>query len=138
VLAVQNLSFQELPLQKPVPPSKMENTRKFVFEWLGLLRYLGIVALFLIVYFLMLRPVKKQILTTLRELPARVAAGNKQSHETGAATLAAGNIAIEPPAGAEQAQRAGVLKRQLADKVKAEPATAGRLVQSWIRETEPS
>jgi flagellar M-ring protein FliF len=138
VLAVQNLSFQELPLQKPVPPTKIETTRKFVFEWLGLLRYLGIFALFLIVYFLMLRPVKKQILTTLRELPARIVAGNKTSNAQGATPLAAGGVEIELPAGTLQAQRTGVLKKQLAEKVKAEPAAAGRLVQSWIRETGKS
>jgi flagellar M-ring protein FliF len=138
VLAVQNLSFQELPLQKLVPPTKIETTRRVVLEWLGLLRYLAILALFLIVYFLMLRPVKKQILTTLRELPARIGAGHKKSNEAGAATLVAGGVEIELPAGAEQAQRAGVLKKQLADKVKAQPATAGRLVQAWIRETEKS
>jgi flagellar M-ring protein FliF len=138
VLAVQNLSFQELPLQKLVPPTKIETTRRVVLEWLGLLRYLAILALFLIVYFLMLRPVKKQILTTLRELPARIGAGHKKSNEAGAATLVAGGVEIELPAGTDQAQRAGILKKQLADKVKAQPATAGRLVQAWIRETEKS
>jgi flagellar M-ring protein FliF len=135
VLAVQNLSFQELPLQKPVPPTRIETTRRVVLEWLGLLRYVAIFALFLIVYFLMLRPVKKQILTTLRELPARIGASNKKSNEPGAGTLVAGGVEIELPAGTEQSQRTSTLKRQLADKVKAEPAAAGRLVQSWIRET---
>jgi flagellar M-ring protein FliF len=137
VLAVQNLSFQELPVQKPVPPTKIETTRRVVLEWLGLLRYLGIFALFLIVYFLMLRPVKKQILTSLRELPARMAQ-RKETGDPGAVTLAGGGVEIELPAGTEQARRAGTLKKQLADKVKAEPAAAGRLVQSWIREAEKS
>jgi flagellar M-ring protein FliF len=138
VLAVQNLSFQELPLPKLVPPTKIESTRRLVLEWLGLLRYLGILALFLIVYFLMLRPVKQQILAALRELPARIASGNKKSNEAGAVPLATGSVEIELPAGTEQAQRAGALKRQLAAKVKAEPAAAGRLVQTWLRETEKS
>ncbi|MFZ0286552.1 MAG: flagellar basal-body MS-ring/collar protein FliF [Terriglobales bacterium] len=137
VLAVQNLAFQEPVLPKPVPPGKIEATRKFVFEWLGLLRYLAIFTLFLIVYFLMLRPVKKQIMTSLRELPARMAHSKKTPGEPGAA-LAAGGVEIELPAGTDQARRAGTLKKQLADKVKAEPAAAGRLVQSWIRETEKS
>jgi flagellar M-ring protein FliF len=138
VLAVQNLSFQELPLQKLLPPTKLESTRKLVFEWLGLLRYLAIFALFLIVYFLMLRPVKKQILTALRDLPARVLSVNKKAHEPGTASLAPGGIEIELPTGSEQGQRAGILKKQLADTVKAEPAAAGRLVQTWIRETGKS
>ena len=134
VLAVQNLSFQELPQAKLAPPSKIEATRKFVFEWLGLLRYLAILALFLIVYFLMLRPVKKQIMTSLRELPARMAA-KKTLGEAGAA---GGGVEITLPTETEQARRAGTLKKQLSDKVKAEPAAAGRLVQTWIREAEKS
>jgi flagellar M-ring protein FliF len=137
VLAVQNLSFQELPLPKLVPPTKIETTRRVVLEWLGLLRYLGIFALFLIVYFLMLRPVKQQILAALRELPTRIIAGNKKMGE-GTGTLATGSVEIGLPAGAEQSQRAGALKKQLADKVRAEPAVAGRLVQAWIREAEKS
>jgi len=34
----------------------------------------------------------------------------------------------------EEAQRAKLLKQQLAERVKAEPAAAGRLVQTWIKE----
>jgi flagellar M-ring protein FliF len=131
MLAVQNLSFQELPVEKPVPAGKLENTRKVFTQWSGLLRYVGILALFLIVYFLMLRPVKKQVLTALRELPARMARGPKELGATpGAAAVA---VEVEPP-GSEQARRATSLKRQLSEKVKTEPAVASRLVQSWIRE----
>ena len=43
-------------------------------------------------------------------------------------------IEIELPTGTEEARRASALKRQLTEKVKAEPAAASRLVQSWIRE----
>jgi flagellar M-ring protein FliF len=131
MLAVQNLSFQELPVEKPAPPSKLDNTRKLFMQWSGLLRYVGILALFLIVYFLMLRPVKKQVLTALRELPTRMARSNK---EIGAAAgPAAVAVEMEPP-GVEQARRATALKRQLSEKVKTEPAVASRLVQSWIRD----
>jgi flagellar M-ring protein FliF len=132
MLAVQNLSFQELPVEKPLPPSKLDNTRKLFMQWSGLLRYLGILALFLIVYFLMLRPVKKQVLSALRELPARMARNPKglAAAGAGAADVA---VEIEPP-GTEQSRRATTLKRQLSEKVKTEPAVASRLVQSWIRE----
>ena len=131
MLAVQNLSFQELPVEKPVPPSRLDNTRKVFTQWSGLLRYVGILALFLIVYFLMLRPVKKQVLSALRELPARMARGTKELGAVSGAAAIAGEI---EPAGAEQSRRAATLKRQLSEKVKTEPAVASRLVQSWIRE----
>ena len=88
-------------------------------------------ALFLIVYLLMLQPVKKQILISLRELPTRMVRGSK---DLAAATAnAAVNLEVEVP-GVEQAKRAATLKKQLSEKVKTEPAVAGRLVQSWIRE----
>jgi flagellar M-ring protein FliF len=133
VLAVQNLSFQELPVETPAPPSKLDNTRKLFTQWSGLLRYAGILALFLIVYFLMLRPVKKQVLTALRELPTRLARSPKEIAGAAAGGLGAVAVEIEPP-GTEQARRASSLKRQLSEKVKAEPAVASRLVQSWIRD----
>jgi len=135
VLAVENLSFQDLPLEKPAPPTRLEKTRKLVLEWLVLLRYLGIFALFLIVYWLMLRPVKKQVLATFRELPTRLASGTKAATPAAAGSaLATTGVEVELLPGTEQARRATHLKRQLADKVKAEPAAASRLVQGWIRE----
>jgi flagellar M-ring protein FliF len=139
MLAVQNLSFQELPAEKLTPPSRLEATRKLVVEWSGLLRYAALLALFAIVYLLVLRPLKKQILVTLRELPERVVRSPKElAGAATAATMAAGNVEIELPPGTEQARRAAALKRQLTDKVKAEPAAASRLVQSWIREDAKS
>jgi len=130
MLAVQNLSFQELPAEKLAPPTRLENTRRLLLQWSGGLRYAAILLLFIIVYFLILRPLKQQILVALRELPERAAHAPK---ELGPAA-AAGNVEIELPAGSEQARRATALKRQLTDKIKTEPAAASRLVQSWIRE----
>jgi flagellar M-ring protein FliF len=126
VISVENLSFQEVPLEKVVPPTKVETARKIVVEWMGLLRYVGILALFLIVYFLILRPVKKQFIAAFRELPSRILAGNKAVAGTGAG--------VELTDGNEQSRHAALLKKQLADKVKSQPEAASRLVQSWIRE----
>jgi flagellar M-ring protein FliF len=130
LISVQNLSFREIPVEKLAPPTKIEKTRSLLVQWSGLLRYAGIFALFLIVYFLMLRPLKKQVLTAFRELPARIS-------KSGVNNLAGASAAVdvELPAGAEQARRAGALKKQLAEKVKSEPEAASRLVQGWIRET---
>ncbi|HVO79390.1 MAG TPA: flagellar basal-body MS-ring/collar protein FliF [Terriglobales bacterium] len=132
LLAIQNLSFQESPVEPPAKPTAIETTRRLVVEWSGLLRYSGVAALFLIVYFLMLRPVKKQVLAAFRELPKRVAQPAKELAE--GAVAAASGVEIELPAGNAGAKRASTLKKQLAEKVKTEPAAASRLVQSWIRE----
>src|SRR5581483_4652512 len=62
-IVVQNLSFQELPAEQPVAPGKTERARRLLIEWSGALRYVGVTFLFLFVYLIMLRPIKKQILT---------------------------------------------------------------------------
>lgn len=132
LLAIQNLSFQESPAETPVKPTTLETTRRLVVEWSGLLRYAGVAALFLIVYFLMLRPVKKQVLAAFRELPKRIAQPPKELAEGAAAAASA--VEIELPAGSAGAKRASALKKQLAEKVRTEPGAASRLVQTWIRE----
>jgi flagellar M-ring protein FliF len=135
LLAIQNLSFQEAPLETLTAPTRVDKVRTVVTQWSWLLRYLGVGALFAIVYLLILRPIQKQLVTAFRELPGRLAqipkelgaAGGTGGHATAA-------LEIESPAGGEGARRASALKRQLTEKVKAEPAAASRLVQSWIRE----
>ncbi len=136
LLAVENLSFQELPVEKPQPPTPLERGTRVVQQWSGILRYAGIGLLFLIVYFLILRPIKKQTLASLRALPARQSKAGKElvgdaiGTPGSATTLEAGGLPQSP----EGAKRAAQLKHQLAEKIKAEPAVASRLVQSWIRE----
>ncbi|HUK46990.1 MAG TPA: flagellar basal-body MS-ring/collar protein FliF [Terriglobales bacterium] len=126
-LAVQNLSFQEAPAEQPPPPSKTERARQILVEWSAVLRYVGVTFLFIFVYLIVLRPIKKQILTTFRELPSRLERNTKEMK-------AKSTPEIELPEGSEQGKLATALKRELTEKVKTEPAAASRLVQSWIRE----
>src|ERR1700688_642875 len=76
VLAVENLSFQEMPVETPPPPSKSEHWRRLLDPWLWMLRYLALAALFLVIYVLILSPLKKQAMTAFRELPGKVAQQN--------------------------------------------------------------
>jgi flagellar M-ring protein FliF len=130
VLAVENLSFQELPLEVPAPPTKSEHWRKLLEPWLWILRYAGVAALFVVVYFLILRPVKKQAVAAFRELPGKVA----QQKSSLPLNTSGGVSALEPEGQAQGAGRANQLKKMLTEKVKAEPAAASRLVESWVRE----
>lgn len=133
VLAVENLSFQQAPLETPpAPPTKVEHWRHLLEPWTWILRYVGLAALFLVVYWLVLRPVKKQALAAFRDLPGRVTASLAPQAAGGAAgttSLASGEGAIE-----DGGKRASQLKRLLTEKVKAEPEAASRLVQSWVHE----
>lgn len=121
VVAVQNISFKQA--ESVDAPSKLptaEKIRVMLTNWSTLVRYGTMLLLFLLVYFLVLRPVKKQVVTTFRELPAHVAAGQKTQ--------------VALPEDNLTGQRALAMKKQLVDKVKSEPVSAGRLVQAWLRE----
>jgi flagellar M-ring protein FliF len=137
VLAVENLSFQQAPLESPPPPpTKVEHWRHLLEPWTWVLRYVGLAALFLVVYWLVLRPLKKQALAAFRELPGRVTGSLTPQAAGGAAGLTplpGGDGAIE-----EGGKRASQLKRLLTEKVKAEPQAASRLVQSWVQEEPKS
>ena len=130
MLSIQNLSFQELPVEATSSPGKWDWIRRLLEQWLFVLRYAGVAALFLIVYWLVLRPVKKQVLTAFQELPAKMMRANKELSKPEAPVP---GIEIELPGASDQARRASALKKQLAEKVRKEPAAASRLVQTWIR-----
>ena len=129
LLAVENLSFQAVPVETPSAPGKLDKWRLFVLPWMGALRYVGITLLFLIVYALVLRPVKKQAMAAFKQIPARLA----KPLAAGAASPSL-LASVELPQGSEEAKRGAALKKEIADKIKAEPAAASRLVQTWIHD----
>lgn len=129
LLAVENLSFQTTAVEAPATPNRGDEILRLLRQWAGVLRYAGITILFLIVYGLVLRPVKKQALAAFRQIPEHLASVAKSLSAGGTATAD-----IDLPAGTEDAKRAGTMKKQLAEKIKAEPAAASRLVQTWIHE----
>lgn len=129
LFAVENLSFQTTPVEIPAAPGKLDKWRLLVQPWAGALRYLGITLLFLVVYALVLRPVKKHAIAAFKQIPAHLA--KPLPAAAGAANVLAG---IELPQGSDEAKRAGALKKEIAEKIKAEPAAASRLVQTWIRD----
>lgn len=131
VLSVQNLSFQVEPAEKLAPPSVAEKTRRIVNDYSTILRYIAIGMLFLVVYVLLLRPVKKQFVAVLQEIgqghaKAKLAASGS-NRELDASTIELGDASPE-------SKRTLALKKHLLEKVKAEPMGASRLVQGWIRQ----
>ncbi len=63
-LSLQNVSFQVLPVEAPSVPTRVQKTLRLIGPWMGMLRYVGIGLLFALVYALVLRPVKNQVLAT--------------------------------------------------------------------------
>ncbi|MFY9645231.1 MAG: flagellar basal-body MS-ring/collar protein FliF [Terriglobales bacterium] len=126
LLAVENLSFQTAPVEIPVAPGKLDRYRLLLRPWYGAMRYVGITLLFLLVYALVLNPVKKQAIAAFQQIPSRLT----QS----LAGAGSASVLADLPQASDEAKRAGALKKELADKIKAEPAAASRLVQGWLHE----
>ncbi len=140
LLAVENLSFQNLQQESPVVPGALERLQRNLQQWTWLLRYLAIACLFGSVYYLLLRPVKKQVITSLRELPARrspqviTAGSNAESLTDANASSLESILGVPDVEGNPALKKLAVLKNHLVDKVKAEPTGASQLVQNWLRE----
>ena len=134
VLAVENLTFQQTPVETLVRPSKLAQARTVMVQWSGLWRYLGIAALFFVVYLTFLRPIKKQLITAFRELPARIGARKSAGSSDAALLPPADGLLGKDAEGSSESQRLSGLKKQLAEKVKSEPASASRLIQGWMHE----
>jgi flagellar M-ring protein FliF len=122
-LTVQNLSFDQTPVEAPVKPNLAERVRVTLNDWSSMVRYGMLILLFLLAYALVLRPLKKQLLTTFKELPGRV--GQKSPGQG----LPGQEMAALPPE-----QRAAALKKQLGDTVRSEPVAATKLIQAWVNE----
>jgi flagellar M-ring protein FliF len=129
VISVQNVSFAMTPVVEPPAPGRLEKVQRVANDWSSVLRYVLLGGVFAVVYLLLIRPVKKQFIAILKELPKRVA---QQSVAVPNTIDSAGAIGAMPDT--PDAKRAQVLKKQVLDKVVAQPAAASRLVQGWIGE----
>ena len=137
-ISVQNVSFRTPEVEKPEPPSMPERVREVAERWTGLLRYAGVFALFLLVYFLILAPVKSRILTAIESAGTRAAnEGVLVAEVSGAAAspeLISGQQAAFAGGGTvPQLQQANVLKQQIVARVKNDSESAARPVQGWLR-----
>jgi hypothetical protein len=114
-------------------------TLRTIEPWIGLLRFAGVGLLFLLVYMLVLRPITRRVMATIKaptsDNLALPAAGGRAASKTPitAASLES-ELERELSESGSEVTRAVALKRHLVDKVRKEPDGATRLIQSWTRE----
>lgn len=123
-IVVESLAFQAAPQEPAGKVTIVEKVTRVAHEWTGALRIAGILALFLVAYFLILRPVKKQVITTVKQLAVPKAEPQKELAQK------------ELPE--EDHRLAGNMRRELVERVKTEPETSTRLLQSWIHNSGAS
>jgi flagellar M-ring protein FliF len=130
--SLQNISFLVPVVDLPVPPGRVQKFTTYAERWTGLLRYAGLLLLFLMVYVLILRPVKRQVLHIL-QAPAT---GNQPGASAATGALGPAATAALPAAtrGLSEISEAVALKKELVARVKEDPTTASRVIQNWMSE----
>jgi flagellar M-ring protein FliF len=138
-VSVQNISFTAIA--PGPPPNLTERVAPLLQEWMGVIRYAGLAALFLLIYLIVLRPVKKQIVAALAVQQPQLSAGAKQQRALGKGEAPHSELAAEA-GGSEltdintEVKKTVVLKNQLAERIKKDPEAASRLIQNWVRQGE--
>ena len=140
LFSLQNISFVQAPPETPVPVSKVTKVMTFVERWTGVLRYAVLFILFLLIYLLVLRPVQKQVLGILKHASQPALTGGVTAAgllPEGASAGLGGPVHAGTPADGPRNEvvEAIRLKKELVTKVKADPESASRLLQSWVRES---
>jgi len=141
--SLQNVTFNLPPPEEVAPPGRMQKILVFAERWTTLLRYAALLALFAVVYVLVLRPVKRKFIEVLETpVPPQLTAGSSSGAHAGLGILGVENNVLGLPADAAprppetEAQQTVVLKKHLSVKVKEDPETASRLIQHWIQQGE--
>jgi flagellar M-ring protein FliF len=139
ILTVQNISFQIVPVDVPLPPTRLQKVRTLLMDWSGYVRIAALLLVFSVTYFLILRPVKKQLIRALHsghpDNQAQLAPG---SGKDAPHALPGGDelSALIPGGGQSERPQLARLKDDISSRVKQEPLSASRLVQSWLRDGE--
>ncbi len=131
--SLENISFVVPVVDLPTPPGKFQKIMTYAERWTSLLRYAGLLALFLVVYLLLLRPVKKQVLHILQGPAEALPAGTRVAT---AALPAAITGAIPDATTGEltEVSAAVTLKKELVARVRNNPQAAGQVIETWMRE----
>jgi flagellar M-ring protein FliF len=129
-ISVQDMSFASDADAAGIPvPGLAERIQKTVSDYASLLRPMSLLALFLMAYLFVLRPIQKQALGSgalqLAQQPAL--AGSASLEQLALA-------ATEMP---DSTRRAGLLKDETIELIRQKPVNTTRAVQAWLRE-EPS
>ena len=142
-LSVQNISFAAIA--PGPPPNLTERLAPLIQEWMGVVRYAGLAVLFLLIYLMVLRPVKRQIVAALAVEQPQLPPGTRQQRALGKGETPQSELTVETGGGEgagelteinTEVKRTVVLKNQLVERIKKNPEAASRLIQNWVRQGE--
>lgn len=120
VISVQNLTFNHAEAEDIAPATWVDKARKGMNDYSAIIRYGALFGMFMLVYFLMIRPIQKKVLST-----------STQPVLTGEMV---GEAPALPNSQEDLAARSLALKKQLTEFVRKEPETSTTAVRAWLRE----
>ncbi|HZQ43541.1 MAG TPA: flagellar basal-body MS-ring/collar protein FliF [Acidobacteriaceae bacterium] len=131
VVTVENMTFANNG-DENVPPGFGERLQRTVTDNAGAIKYASLLALFVLAWALVIRPVQKQVVGVVRELGP----GKQESAES-LEMASVPQLSMDELDHLLEADTNTVgLKRRLTEMVQAEPATMTRTLQTWLRESE--
>jgi len=134
-ISVENISFDNDVAAEDLPGAATWTTKvqKTVSDYSSLLRPASLLALFLLAWLFIVRPVQKHVLSpAYLPTPAQAAALAGSQTETPAL-----HGSMHAPELGKGTVRAALLKEQTAELIRQKPVNTARAVQAWLRE-EPS
>jgi flagellar M-ring protein FliF len=123
-ISVQNLAFDRVEAEDLPPATLLDQARKSVSDYSSEVRYAVLLVLFVLVYLLTIRPIQKRVLSGPNPMLAQIRTPVQTEPEAG--------VMVESPA--SLVQRNLLLKKQLAEFVKAEPESSTTAVRAWLKE----
>ncbi len=127
-ISVQDMAFaSDAEADSVAAPGLAEKVQKTVSDYSSLLRPVSLLALFLLAYVFVLRPIQKKALG-----PGVAVRAVLQHDLVQPATPEL--LALAPTETADSTRRAGLLKEQTIEMIKQKPADTTRAVQAWLRE----
>ncbi len=127
VLTIEDMSFQQAAAVEIPSPSAADKLRKGLSDYSVAVRYGSLLALFLLAYFLMVRPLHK------RAFALAAATALPEPEPVPQIAEAPAPPQLPPVHPGEEALLSGALKEHLQQFVKAEPQNSTRAVQAWLR-----
>ncbi len=121
VISVQNLAFETPPPVDVPPVTALERAQRGLSDHSSLVRYGGLLVLFVLAYMLMIKPIQKRMIAGITEMPKQPLLPEPD-----------GGV-LQLPAQSTEASRTLALKEAIVRQVLAEPVTGARVVQSWMR-----
>jgi flagellar M-ring protein FliF len=124
VMSVQNVAYDRGDPTDVEPTTFVDKSRKALNDYSTAIRYAVLLGLFLVVYMLAIRPIQKKVLAPEEVVVPELPAPEMVEAELSAAAESAASLA----------ERSMVLKKQLAEFVKADPESSTTAVRAWLRE----